>query len=215
MSIFTEVKEYLTARQVAENYGLQVKTNGLACCTFHNDKHPSMKIDRNYHCFACGVGGDVIDYVSRLYGLSQYEAAVKLIEDFRLPIETKGKSELTDSEKKRIQRERAERARLIQIKERFRRWCNQTIEVLKESLSEIEQVDVFLINKPPDIIFSEDYASLLHAEPIVSYWLDILCMGDEKEKQELFMNGRKEVDKVADRIRAGKESILERYRTSA
>jgi len=72
-----------------------------------------------------------------------------------------------------------------------------------------------VINKPPDMIFSEDYASLLHAEPIVSYWLDILCMGDDREKQELFMNGRKEVDKVADRIRAGKERILERYRTSA
>lgn len=215
MNIFTEVKEYLTARQVAENYGLHVKTNGLACCPFHNDKHPSMKIDRNYHCFACGVGGDVIDYVSRLYGLSQYEAAVKLIEDFRLHIETKGKSELTDSERKRIQREREERERLIQIKERFRRWCNQTVEILKESLSEIEQIGVFLINKPPDMIFSEDYASLLHAEPIVGYWLDILCMGDEREKQELFMNGRKEVGKVADRIRAGKERILERYRTSA
>ena len=60
MSIFSEVKEYLTARQVAEYYGLQVKRNGLACCPFHDDKHPSMKIDKNYHCFACGVGGDVV-----------------------------------------------------------------------------------------------------------------------------------------------------------
>lgn len=215
MSIFTEVKEYLTARQVAENYGLQVKRNGLACCPFHNDKHPSMKIDRNYHCFACGVGGDVIDYVARLYGLSQYEAAEKLIEDFRLPVEITGKSELTDNERKRIQREMAEKEKLIKIKERFRRWCNTTIEVLKESLSEIEQVGVFLINKPPNMIFSDDYANLLHAEPIINYWLDVLCMGTEKEKQELFMNGRKEVDKIAERIRAGKKNILGRYRTSA
>ena len=57
MNIFSEVKEYLTARQVAENYGLQVRRNGLACCPFHDDKHPSMKIDKNYHCFACGVEG--------------------------------------------------------------------------------------------------------------------------------------------------------------
>ena len=74
MSIFSEVKEYLTARQVAEYYGLQVKRNGLACCPFHDDKHPSMKIDKNYHCFACGVGGDAVDYVSRMFGLSQYDA---------------------------------------------------------------------------------------------------------------------------------------------
>ena len=89
MNIFSEVKEYLTARQVAENYGLQVRRNGLACCPFHDDKHPSMKIDKNYHCFACGVGGDAIDYVSRMFDLSQYEAALKIVEDFRLPIEVK------------------------------------------------------------------------------------------------------------------------------
>ena len=77
MNVFAEVKEYLTAKQVAESYGLQVRRNGLARCPFHNDRHPSMKIDRNYHCFACGVGGDVIDYVSRIYGLSQYEAALE------------------------------------------------------------------------------------------------------------------------------------------
>ena len=45
-----------------------------------------MKIDINYHCFACGAGGDVIDYVSRMFGLSQYGAARKLIDDFCLPI---------------------------------------------------------------------------------------------------------------------------------
>ena len=83
MNIFSEVKEYLTARQVAENYGLQVRRNGLACCSFHDDKHPSMKIDKNYHCFACGVGGDAIDYVSRMFGLSQYEADLKIEEDFK------------------------------------------------------------------------------------------------------------------------------------
>lgn len=89
LNIFSEVKGYLTARQVAENYGLQVRRNGLACCPFHDDKHPSMKIDKNYHCFACAVGGDAIDYVSRMFGLSQYEAALKIVEDFRLPIEVK------------------------------------------------------------------------------------------------------------------------------
>lgn len=99
MTIFIEVKEYLTTRQVAESYGLQVKRNGLACCPFHNDKHPSMKIDENYHCFACGVGGDAIDYVSRMFGLSQYDAALKLIEDFTLPIDAKGNAELSVQEK--------------------------------------------------------------------------------------------------------------------
>ena len=67
MNIFSEVKEQLTTRQVAESYGLRIRKNGVACCPFHDDRHPSMKVDKNYHCFACGVGGDVIDYTARMY----------------------------------------------------------------------------------------------------------------------------------------------------
>lgn len=215
MNIFSEVKEYLTARQVAENYGLQVRRNGLACCPFHDDKHPSMKIDKNYHCFACGVGGDAIDYVSRMFGLSQYEAALKIVEDFRLSIEVKGNKELSEQDRARIRRERTERERLIHIRERFDRWCNHSIESLRDGLSLIEQMGIFLNGKPPDIIFSEDYARMLHADPIMNYWLDILCMGSTEDKQELFMKGRKEVEEVAERVRIGRERIMERNRGSA
>ena len=38
--------------------------------------------DKNYYCFACAIGGDVIDYVSWMFGLSEYDAALKLVEDF-------------------------------------------------------------------------------------------------------------------------------------
>ena len=38
MNIFQKVKERVTARQVAEKYGLKVRQNGMACCPFHNDK---------------------------------------------------------------------------------------------------------------------------------------------------------------------------------
>ena len=74
---------------------------------------------------------------------------------------------------------------------------------------------IFLNGKPPDIIFSEDYARMLHAEPIMNYWLDILCMGSTEDKQELFMKGRKEVEEVAERVRIGRERIMERNRGSA
>ena len=85
MNIFQEIKEYVTARNVAEYYGLKVGRNGLACCPFHNDHHPSMKIDQFYYCFACGAKGDAINYVADTFGLSQYDAACRIIEDFNLP----------------------------------------------------------------------------------------------------------------------------------
>lgn len=215
LSIFSEVKEYLTARQAAEYYGLKVRRNGIACCPFHDDKHPSMKIDKNYHCFACGVGGDVIDYVSRMHGFSQYDAALKLIEDFQLPISVSGKAAFNEQEKARIKKEKAERERIIHIKERFKKWCNQSIDILRDCLLEVEKVENFLRNKPPDNVFSDDYAQILHAVPIMNYWMDILCMGEIAEKQELFMKNRREVEKLVQRVRSSGKRIMGENRESA
>lgn len=46
MGVFELVKESVTARDVAEFYGLKVNRHGMACCPFHDDKHPSFKVDR-------------------------------------------------------------------------------------------------------------------------------------------------------------------------
>ena len=214
LSIFSEVKEYLTARQVAEYYGLQAKRNGLACCPFHDDKHPSMKIDKNYYCFACGAGGDAVDYASRMFGLSQYDAALKLIEDFQLQISVRGKTAFNEQEKARIRKEKAKKERIIHIKERFRKWCNQSIDILRDCLLEVEKIENFLRDKPSDIVFSDDYAQILHAEPIMNYWLDILCMGETAEKQELFIKNRREVEKLVQRVRSSGKRIMGESRGS-
>ena len=49
MNVFEAVKQSVTTRQAAEHYGIRVGRNGMACCPFHNDKTPSMKLDRRYH----------------------------------------------------------------------------------------------------------------------------------------------------------------------
>ena len=81
-NIFTAVKEAVTTRQAAEYYGFPVNRSGMICCPFHKDKHPSMKVDERYYCFGCHETGDVINFVAKLYGLSNYEAAKKLSQDF-------------------------------------------------------------------------------------------------------------------------------------
>ena len=87
MNVFEAVKQSVTTRQAAEHYGIRVGRNGMACCPFHNDKTPSMKLDRRYHCFGCGADGDVIDFAAALYGLAKKEAAVQLAQDFGLSYE--------------------------------------------------------------------------------------------------------------------------------
>ena len=57
LNVFEAVKQSVTTRQAAEHYGIHVGRNGMACCPFHNDKTPSMKLDQRYHCFGCGADG--------------------------------------------------------------------------------------------------------------------------------------------------------------
>ena len=83
MTLFETVKNSVTVKQAAEHYGCKVNRGEMICCPFHDDRHPSMKLNRDYfYCFSCGATGDVIDFVARLFGLSSHEAAKKLAYDF-------------------------------------------------------------------------------------------------------------------------------------
>ena len=89
MNIYESIKAAISVKQSAEHYGLKVSRNGMACCPFHNDRHPSLKLNEEYFfCFGCGAKGDVIDFVARSFDLSSYEAAQKLASDFGLDPKT-------------------------------------------------------------------------------------------------------------------------------
>ena len=91
MDVFEVVKENVTARQAAEAYGLKVGRTGMACCPFHSDKSPSMKLDERYYCFGCGTTGDAVDLTAKIFGIGLREAAVKLAEDFGLNYDSRQK----------------------------------------------------------------------------------------------------------------------------
>lgn len=172
LSIFSEVKEHVTARETAEFYGLKVNKKGVACCPFHNDRHPSMKIDKFYFCFACGAKGDAINYVADMYGLSQYEAARKIADDFHILLEADRKE--NDKAKVRaLAKARAaelERKRIIKIQNQFREWCDKKIKKLKECGQMIEFAKKFYQSKSPEVILeSDDFALLLQKEPLIDY----------------------------------------------
>ena len=83
-NVFEAVKQSVSTREAAEFYGIKVSRTGMACCPFHDDKNPSMKVDQRFHCFGCGADGDVIDFTAKLFNLSPKEAAEKLAQDFGL-----------------------------------------------------------------------------------------------------------------------------------
>lgn len=83
MTIYENIKAAISVKQAAEHYGLKVNRSGMTCCPFHNDRHPSLKLNEDYFfCFGCGAKGDVIDLVAKLFNLSSYDAAKKLADDF-------------------------------------------------------------------------------------------------------------------------------------
>lgn len=212
MNIFTEVKSRVSAAEVAKTYGLKINRNMMACCPFHDDKHPSMKIDQTYYCFGCGEKGYAINYVAKTFGLSQIEAAKKIIQDFHLPIESekreKRKRKTPESIKKRKE---LENNQVEEIKKRFHKWCTDKCHTFLDLLNLIQTVKESLADKHPEVIMNDDaFAVMLHAEPKLNHWMDILCFGTEEEQKEFFLQERKGAMELEEQLfRAGK-AILDR-----
>ena len=110
------IKERVTSREMLERFGVGVDSRGMACCPFHGEKTPSLKVyrenRRGWYCYGCHAGGDVIDLAKRFYGVRFKEAMERINEEFGLGLPMRSK--LSPDERKRISAEidqkRAERA---------------------------------------------------------------------------------------------------------
>ena len=76
-------------------------------CPFHEERTPSFSVnpvDKLYHCFGCGKGGDVITFVRETEQLDFVEAVEWLAERFRIPIEYEEMSPQVEESRKRRER---------------------------------------------------------------------------------------------------------------
>lgn len=189
MNVFEAVKDNVTTRQAAEMYGIRMGRNGMAVCPFHNDKNPSMKVDKRFHCFACQADGDAVDFVSRLYGLPCREAAVKLADDFgishdnRMKTSVKPKIREPDPKQEFQQEERHYYKVLTDYFHLLRTWENQ------------------YAPKQPDDVWHPLFVEALQKRVYTEYLLDVLLYGSLEEQKALVMEQKKEVIKIEQRIR--------------
>lgn len=105
------IKECLTADEVVRHYGFEPGRGGYIPCPFHNEKTGSLKVypgAKGWHCFGCGKGGTVIDFVMHLFDLTFPQATLRLNEDFRLGLTAERP---TRAEVSARLREREEKAR--------------------------------------------------------------------------------------------------------
>jgi DNA primase len=81
----------------------------VGLCPFHEERTPSFSVDAQeklYHCFGCGVGGDVIKFVEEKEGLG-FAEAVELLAD-RYGVELEREREDPRAEARRQRRRRLE-----------------------------------------------------------------------------------------------------------
>ena len=169
MNLFETVKSAVTVKQAAEHYGCKVNRGDMICCPFHDDRHPSMKLNRDYfYCFGCGATGDVIDFVARLFGLSSYEAAKKLAYDFGLDPD---KPPAAVALKKPYPLARA-----------FRNDEMHCQRVLCDYLHLLERWKVEYAPQSPEDELDDRFAEACHMIEYVDYLLDVLMFAELEQR---------------------------------
>lgn len=186
MNIFEAVKQSVTTRQAAERYGIRVERNGMCRCPFHEDKTPSMKLDRRYYCFGCGASGDVIDFVSRLRGTGSKEAAILLAQDFAIPYEngagktSKPRQQNTDEQNYQHMERYCFRV-LLDYYRLLCRWKEDTPQT-------------------PEDGFDPRFVEALQRISLVEYLLDELLCGDIQARASVVIEYGEEVRKIEQRM---------------
>ena len=206
MRIFEIVKENVNLREAAELYGIDVNRYGKALCPFHNDRNPSLYVaDDHYYCFACGEHGDVIAFVGKLFQLSPYDAARKLMADFHLSPDKPPSAAALHA--KRIRTE----AQQLRENERL---C---FSILSDYAHVLRDWKVRYAPQSPAEAPDERFVEACHKLDEVEYYLDILTSGNSYERSEVIhqqmANGK--LDRLRQRLeKIHEEEIEDGYDTA-
>ncbi len=174
MTLYEIVKANIDLREAAQHYGITVNRHGKVLCPFHDDHHPSLFIaDDHYYCFACGEHGDVIDFTAKLFDLTLYDAAVKLVADFHLDPDKPPTAAALRA--KRINDNAQKLSRQEQL-------C---VLVLSDYRDHLEKWKRIYAPQTPDAPIHALFAEACHKLNYVEYLLDVLTFGTAYERQEL------------------------------
>ena len=173
-NVFEAVKQSITVREAAQMYGIEVNRSGMACCPFHDDKNPSMKLNEEYfYCFGCGATGDVIDFTARLYNLSPKEAAEKLAQDFGLAYDSQAPP------RRRYFRQKTEA-------QKFKEDRDHAFRVLADYFHLLRKWETDYSPKTPEENPDPRFMEAIQKKDYMGYLLDFF-LEDSPEEQKLWM----------------------------
>lgn len=193
MNVFEAVKQSVTTRQAAEHYGIRVGRNGMACCPFHKDRTPSMKVDSRYYCFGCGATGDVIDFVASLHNVGKRDAAIRLAEDFGIIYE--------ESQHKRVKTPIKKPVLKLTFEQKYERTKTKCIRVLLDYRHLLRSWKERYAPELDDEIWHPRFCETLQEISYIEYLLDILLFGETEEQAAVIAEQGKKVMEIEQRIR--------------
>ena len=191
-NIFQDIKDRVDLKDLVRFYGLEVDRGGFACCPFHNEKHPSLKVyEDHYHCFGCGEHGDHVDFVQKLYGISNIEAAKKISHDMGLGLD---QGEFATPVRPRYNTPKKDKS--------FEQWVNEATQTLIEYKKLLDHWrEVYNPRSPIDKV-DDRYLESLHKKGYTEFYLSKL-LGYENERREIYemdkdypMTIKKRLDKL-------------------
>ena len=187
-NVFEAVKQSVSTREAAAFYGIEVKRNGMACCPFHDDKNPSMKVDQRFHCFGCGADGDVIDFTAKLFDLSPKEAAEKLAQDFGLIYDSQAPP------RRRYVRQKTEA-------QKFREDRQQCYRVLSDYYYLLKKWEADHSPRTPEEKPHPRFVEAIHKKIYVEYLLDLFLYESEEEQKAWIAEHTAEITHLERRLK--------------
>ena len=188
-NVFETVKQSVTVREAAERYGIEVKRGGMACCPFHDDKNPSMKLNEEYfYCFGCGATGDVIDLTARLYNLSPKEAAEKLAQDFGLIYDSQAPP------RRNYVRQKTEA-------QKFREDRQRCYRVLSDYYYLLKKWEADRSPRTPEEEPHPRFVEAIQKKPYVEYLLDLFLYESEEEQKAWIAEHTAEITHLERRLK--------------
>ena len=187
-NVFEAVKQSVSTREAAEFYGIKVSRTGMACCPFHDDKNPSMKVDQRFHCFGCGADGDVIDFTAKLFDLSPKEAAEKLAQDFGLIYDSQAPP------RRRYVRQKTEA-------QKFREDRQQCYRVLSDYYYLLKKWEADHSPRTPEEKPHPRFVEAIHKKIYVEYLLDLFLYESEEEQKAWIAEHTAEITHLERRLK--------------
>ena len=187
-NVFEAVKQSVSTREAAAFYGIKVSRNGMACCPFHDDKNPSMKVDQRFHCFGCGADGDVIDFTAKLFDLSPKEAAEKLAQDFGLIYDSQAPP------RRRYVRQKTEA-------QKFREDRQQCYRVLSDYYYLLKKWEADHSPRTPEEKPHPRFVEAIHKKIYVEYLLDLFLYESEEEQKAWIAEHTAEITHLERRLK--------------